>query len=398
MSHFLFMALPDRGHVYPHLAVVDELINRGHQVTYVTGPGMVEAVEATGATVVVYDSQFERLDLLELAATEGSDVFLSLFIDEGAAMIKVAEEHLGRERADVVAYDMFVLAAGRALARKWKVPAIRLTPVFASNDVFSVFPTIETDSDEPVEVPPGFEVPMAKGAALLRSQGIDDSIERFSAEIEAFNLVALPREFQFAGESFDERFVFTGPCLGDRAFLGEWKPSDDGLPVVLVSLGTVFNGQPEFFRACVEAFTGAPWHVVMTVGDGIDPADLGALPPNIEVHRWVPHLAVLEHAEVAVTHGGMGSVMEALYCGRPVVAVPCNSDVELQVQRITELGLGGVLSHEELTPEGLRRLVTRLAEDEAVLAAVRAMRDHIHNAGGTQRAADEIEKYLARAI
>lgn len=112
MSHFLFMALPDRGHVFPHLAVVAELIGRGHQVTYVTGSCMAEAVEATGATVVVYDSQFERLDLLELAANEGTEVFLSLFIDEGAAMIKAAEEHLGQERLDVVAYDMFVLAGG----------------------------------------------------------------------------------------------------------------------------------------------------------------------------------------------------------------------------------------------------------------------------------------------
>ncbi len=34
MSHILFLNTDDRGHVFPTLAVVAELVRRGHRVTY----------------------------------------------------------------------------------------------------------------------------------------------------------------------------------------------------------------------------------------------------------------------------------------------------------------------------------------------------------------------------
>jgi UDP:flavonoid glycosyltransferase YjiC (YdhE family) len=60
---------------------------------------------------------------------------------------------------------------------------------------------------------------------------------------------------------------------------------------------------------------------VLAVG-GVDPAALGPIPPNVEVHAHVPQLAVLRRARVFVTPAGMGSTMESLYFGVPMVAVP----------------------------------------------------------------------------
>lgn len=136
------------------------------------------------------------------------------------------------------------------------------------------------------------------------------------------NLVFLPREFQLQADQFDDRHTLVGPCL-PPAPPGPSEaapPGDD--PLVLVSLGTTFNHQTEFFRRCAQAFAGTPWRVVITVGTGgTDPADLEPLPPNVRVVRWAPHAALLAEAAAFVCHAGMGSMMESLARGTPVVLV-----------------------------------------------------------------------------
>lgn len=110
----------------------------------------------------------------------------------------------------------------------------------------------------------------------------------------------------------------------------------------------------------------------------------------------MPHLTVLRHASVAVTHGGMGTVMEALHSGCPMVVVP-TSDLDWPTgRRIEELSLGRVLPPGEVTAERLREAVLGVAADEDVRRATDAMRRDVRAAGGAVRAADEIEQYLTR--
>ena len=63
---------------------------------------------------------------------------------------------------------------------------------------------------------------------------------------EALNLVFVPREFQPAGDSFDERFRFLGLLLGNREQAEPWSPPDPQTRVLYISLGTIFTDHPEF--------------------------------------------------------------------------------------------------------------------------------------------------------
>ncbi|MGX7825637.1 macrolide family glycosyltransferase [Actinokineospora sp. 24-640] len=387
--HFLFLCHPDHGHVIPNLAMVTELVRRGHRVTYLTAASMAGIVTDAGATAVTYESRYRDADFHKVAEDPG--YLMDLLLDESAAMLATPVE-----KPDVVVYDTSILFAGRVLARKLGVPAVQVIPVFASNEHFSYLNAMyNPDSpatEKPAEPPAWVMSTMQRIGGLLAEHGVAASPPELWFEVPPLSLVTVPREFQYAGETFDERFAFVGPCVGDRGFLGSWSPPSSGLPVVLVSLGAVFNEHADFFRTCVEAFRGQPWHAVMTVADGLDPAELGELPPNVEVHRFVPHVAVLEHASLCVTHAGMGTAMEALRAGVPMVCVPTSALDRPTAKRVTDLGLGAALDPNSLSGDDLVAAITAVMGDPATAANATAMAAAIADAGGAGRAADEIER------
>ncbi len=65
---------------------------------------------------------------------------------------------------------------------------------------------------------------------------------------------------------------------------------------------------------------------------------------NLFVAKYLPGLAVTKRVDLVVCHGGQGTMMQALYCGKPVVAVPFNPDQVVHGFRFQELGLGKCIS------------------------------------------------------
>lgn len=164
--------------------------------------------------------------------------------------------------------------------------------------------------------------------------------------------------------------------------------------MILFSAGTVHNKDIRFFEAAIGAVADLPWHAVISIGNSIDPDQLGPLPENVTVRNWIPHLTVLEHAELAVTNAGMGGIMEALSWGRPLIVVPSFPDVMPNADRLTELGLGQAIRPADLSADRLRAAITAVAGDEGMRHRAQRMRAHIKNAGGAARAATEIEKRI----
>jgi len=157
------------------------------------------------------------------------------------------------------------------------------------------------------------------------------------------------------------------------------------LPILYISLGTVFNNQPDFFKMCFEAFGEQSWHV--------DPAVLGPVPDNFLVSPYVPQLEILPRTQVFVTHGGMNSTMESLYYGVPMVAIPQMAEQAVTARRITEMGLGIALEKEAMNVATLREAVERVANESAFRERVQNMQQITREAGGYQRAADAIIQF-----
>ena len=137
-------------------------------------------------------------------------------------------------------------------------------------------------------------------------------------------------------------YRFRDPSPAAAEPLPDWW-AGSGDPLVYVSFGSVAGGLPffpAFYRAAIDALAGLPVRVLVTVGRGSDPAELGTVPANVRVERWVPQEQVAREAAVIVGHGGYGSTLGALVQGVPMVVVPLFADQPHNAARVAELGAG----------------------------------------------------------
>jgi MGT family glycosyltransferase len=382
------VALAGHGHVNPTLPLVEEFVRRGHRVDYATAAEHSGAVTGAGARWVA----LPPLEPFRPPPEVGPEIiarWLRHFFTAMRATYPVLHERCVTERPDVVCYDTTNWPA-RIVAGKLGIPAVQCVPNLASNETYSLDAqlTAGLGADHPAMV-----ALAADCARFSAEHGVELDLAGTMDVTEALNLVFVPREFQPTGDSFDQRFRFLGPLLGNREQAQPWSPPDPEARVLFISLGTIFTDHPEFYRTCIEAFGDGSWQVAMTVGD-VDTAALGPIPSTVDIRPRFPQLAVLRHAAAFVSHSGMNSTMEALYYGVPLITFPQMPEQVANADRVQELGLGERLDAGTVTAEALRAAVTRVASNPGVHANLDRMRKAIRDSGGATRGANLIEEYL----
>jgi UDP:flavonoid glycosyltransferase YjiC (YdhE family) len=194
-------------------------------------------------------------------------------------------------------------------------------------------------------------------------------------------------------------------------FRGDEAPPSapgEGEPLVYISFGSVTAGAhlpfyPSLYRAAIDALAPLPARFLLTVGEERDHAELGPLPPNFKVERWVPQDEVLHRAAAVVTHGGLGSTLGALAHGVPLVVLPLFSlDQWFNAAAVARAGAGVALDAERHTRRGvdlpsaetlaaLRPAVERLLSDPAPRRAARAIAEEIRALPPVEEAVPALE-------
>ncbi|MGW6241627.1 macrolide family glycosyltransferase [Streptomyces sp. NPDC055094] len=385
-AHIAMIGIPVVSHVLPSLEIIRELVARGHRVTYANDPAVAGLIATTGAEFVPCGS------VLPVADNNWPDdpvAAMSLFLDDAVQALPRLRAAYEDDPADLYLYDIGAYAA-RALAEARNRPLMQLSPTFVAWQ--------------------GYDQEVA--AHLWRLPGADAYRTRFTrwldecgastTDMDAFcgrparTLALIPRAMQPHADQVDtDTVTFVGPCHGARADEGGWTRPADAENVLLISLGSAYTRRPEFYRQCLAAYGDLPgWHVVLQIGKYTDPRDLGDIPPNVEVHSWVPQLAILEQADAFVTHAGMGGSGEGLLTGVPMIAVPQGAEQFANADRLVELGVARRVDTADATAETLLTTLRELVADPEVGHRSALLRAEARAEGGTSRAADLIEEAL----
>ena len=395
MARFLFVVPPLAGHVNPTVAVGAELARRGHAVAW-SGPPVVRPLLAPDAELFVAGAAIDDAMVGAVrhrtAGMRGAAALKFLWEDFLVPLARATAADVADAVAsfgpDVVVSDQQTVA-GALVARRCGVRWV-------------------TSATTPAELVGPFET-LPKIGAWVRQQLVDLQVSlgvsttdasrgdlRFSEEL----VIAFTTE-DFVGVPVHAPcpVAFVGPAIGGRpdgpAF--PWEVLGP-FPRVMVSLGTVNDAAGgRFYAAACEALGDLGGsHVLVAPPDDVA-ASAGIPPSNVVVRPRVPQLALLEHLDAVVTHGGNNTVCEALAHGIPLIVAPIRDDQGIIAEEVVRAGAGVRVRFGRIRAAELRAALAAVLEDSSYGEAAKRIAGSFARAGGAAAAADRLEAVAGTA-
>ena len=397
MSKCLFFCVPAVGHLNPQIALANALVKGGEHVIFYATPLHEERIKRSGAEVVVVDTKLDRIveeRVNELGYNVSSIAKITL-----ESTIEIMDETLAeveKQKPDYIVHDLMTLN-GRIAARLNKIPAVCTVPTMAMQERKVPKAPFFAFWSEVLKM-------TAHSADLLKVFGYIDYLSKkykiHRREIQwilndygDLDIITTSRYFQPYSELFkDEKYKFVGPML----FPGR-QDSDfpverlKGEKVIYISLGSVYNEKPGFFRSCIEAFGNTKYTVVAAMRQSQISNLKSQIPDNFIVQKFVPQLEVLKHAGVFITHGGMNSIQEGLYNNVPLIVVPQAVDQFFNGIRAKELGTAIYMP--KPNTRKLKKAVEKVFSDPKYRENAEKAGKTLREAGGVEAAVKHIEEF-----
>ncbi|MFI6760314.1 glycosyltransferase [Micromonospora sp. NPDC050417] len=353
----LFSAVALFGHVLPMVPLARAARGAGHEVALVTGPEMVGKVDSelpilsAGPTLPAMVDEAERRSGLRLGVhgVPGQIEFFAaarvdLTIDEAVAAAREWKPDLVVcETSDNV---------GPLLATQLGVPWSRI----------AYGPRMEPETVRLVaeKVAPRYEARgLTQRPAVAYLDPCPLSLQPAGWEPPAPRLTVRPEPHRQAG------FSWSVPEF----------PGRTGLPLVLVTLGTIFNSD-ERLGTILESLKSIDVNVIATIDDKIDRDALAIDTEQVRLVDFVPLDQLLDGVDAVVTVGGAGTMLATLSRGIPLVMLPQGADHPRNVAAATATGAAiGLERADEVGPataqllaEGsYRAAAAKVAEEMATM-------------------------------
>jgi len=379
----LLFGFPAAGHVGPSLALIRAMSERGDRVSCVGTDPFRDRIAAAGAAFLPYpatpiaplESVLRREPPLGVVATQ--------VLQSTAELADWASDLVVQRDADVVLFDSWSPwgdLAGRARRR----PTACLTTTFALPRAMLKVLGIEAQLGQADGLLDRAEAALGALSAWWEEKGGPGGMPpwlgaplRFMEPQGDRTLVCTSSLFQFAAGAFDDRVIFLGHMFdptssGVSADIEAFAAA--GQRVAYLSLGTIYNRDPEIFRRCCAVLVRQGWRVIVSIDEAAAPA-LAGFGSAIMARPWLPQRGVLRRVGLFVTHAGMNGVAEAIEAGVPMILLPQSVDQPLVARRVEQLGCGLTLPKGSWSDEDLEAALRQIADGaDAMHAALDRVR------------------------
>ena len=129
------------------------------------------------------------------------------------------------------------------------------------------------------------------------------------------------------------------------------------------------------FRPLMQALQGLPVDALVHA-PGLSPADSRALQgPRLQFSSAPLRMRdVLQQADLVISHGSFGTISAALMAGRPVLALPTQTEQAIISRRVEKQGLGLVIGKQQRNPN-FKKILGQLLEDDSFTRLAGELRD-----------------------
>jgi MGT family glycosyltransferase len=420
MTRFLFGTAVAAGHVTPTLPISRALVERGHQVVWITGRTFKERIEATGARFYPLPEAIDQGDMNlyeffpELKKLHGLAQLKwyvkHAFIDTSPAQITAINAVLKEYHADVLVGDLVILGIFY-ISELCVIPSalISVTPL----------PILSRDT-APFGLgllPGGGRLAQARNRLLnwfsdyviLRDVNIHENKMRSQIGLQprrapfmrsAYKYPALVMQlttpaFEYPRRDLPANVHFTGPMLPklDPAYSPPvWWPDLSGdRPVILVNQGTIADNPEDLVFPVIETFKNED---VLVVAVPFNVQTLGRVPKNVRAEKFIPFEHLLPHVDVMVTNGGYGGTQLALAHGIPLVVAGATEEKMEVAARVEWSGVGINLRQRHPSPSKIQEAVRQVLTTPTYRENARRIQRDFAQYNGPQRAAELLEALI----
>lgn len=392
MAKFVFIVPPLTGHVNPTLSIGTTLLERGHQVAWISlDQNLKNKLPEGGELLLIqYDQTNEEkresenyLDIISKKVVYGIDSIKFLYEDVLIPLnrhcyngiIPLLKEY----QPDLVIGDHQLFAASIA-AKKLGLPYATTVTAPAAIKIMSELPKVHEWEEKQI-------------IALQQELGIE---ENRALDCSDLLTLVLTSQYFFGEMDLESNFQFTGPVLTERRVSSEfdWEQfNSHSRKKILVSIGTTFDHDHKkaFFQKVVDAFKDEDLTVILVS----DPHLFEQWPENFMVYQQIPQLELLPHLDGVVCHGGHNTVSEAISNGLPLVVIPIAYDQSHVAGRVVRTGAGERLNFNRFKAHHLNDAVHHILTNPEYKKAAETIRESFIKAGGSSTAAHLLENAIS---
>ena len=173
-------------------------------------------------------------------------------------------------------------------------------------------------------------------------------------------------------------------------------PSPDDAPWILITLGTSFNADPNFFLAAAHAADQMGCLPLLALGVPLETEWVqgmrSRLPKSAQLRPYLDFARTLPHVAAAIHHGGAGTTHALVTHAVPQIVVPHAADQMRQAQGIMRSGVGHYVPAKQVTIPLLVEMLAQALPDRSPLRVQAvALQAEFHDLGGVPAAAARIE-------
>lgn len=236
----------------------------------------------------------------------------------------------------------------------------------------------------------GFLNTVNRAAKYFGVPGYASIFEYWSGDI---TLVAEPPGFSNA--MLPPNHFFTGPLVPQDEFSlpGEIAALPRDKPLIYFAMGS--SGTPEIVARLIESFEGKPYRVIAPVKFQLARIPDVHVPSNVLVTDWLPALQVNKMADLAVIHGGIGTVMTAALAGKPVVGVGMQMEQVANLACLERLGFAVRVPKSKNPSAKVQKAIEQLLRDDTAKAKAAVFASNIAEWDGPNLATRKLVEHFA---
>ena len=387
-------AFGDPGHAFPMLALGSSLVRRGHEVVLETWQRWSTHVEAAG---------------MRFAAAPEYPVFPTRErpLQPYEAVVRAAAQtrsSIAEARPHVVVHDILTLAP--ALAGELEgVPVATLIPhvypvgrpglppyAMGARPPRTRFGRVAWRMfDRPVEL--GLRQGQRDLNETRRKLGLEPVARLHGGLSQELCIVGTFPQLEYP-RPWPQNVHVVGPLL--------WEPPHDDVepppgdaPLVVIAPSTAQDPRHDMLRAALPALGPLEVRALATWNRKPLPGPL-TVPANARLAEWISYSRSMPNAAAVICHAGHGTMVRALACGCPVVAVPHSGDMAENAARLDWAGAGVRLPWRLLSPVTLRLAVRRVLENPGFGERARELATWAAGHDGARAAAELVEALALR--